>query len=125
MRWEQIAAEAPHTLLGDAINEPYHTIGDLFGSPDLGDDFRGSLISDRPIVLVGGTLDARTPLSNAQELLPDLANGRLITVKGASHGIAIHGAHTDTLTHLRDQFFKGEEFNTSEVNAGFEFQRPI
>jgi len=121
-RREQIAREAPDTLLGDVINEPFHVLGDLFGNPDLGDEFRGKLVSDVPIVLVGGSVDARTPISNAQELLPDLARGQLITVEGASHDIAFRGDHCQDLAHCRDQFLRGEEPDSSELNAGFMFQ---
>jgi pimeloyl-ACP methyl ester carboxylesterase len=120
-RWEQIAREAPDTLLGDVINEPFHALGDVLGNPDLGDEFRGKLVSDVPIILVGGSVDARTPISNAQELLPDLSRGRLITVEGASHDIAFRGNHCKDMAHCRDRFFQGEEPDSSELNAGFTF----
>ena len=119
MRRDRIAREAPETLLGDAINEPFHTMGDLFGNPDLGDDFRGRLVSEVPIVLVGGSLDARTPISNAQELLPDLAHGELIMVEGASHDIAVRGTHSRDLALCRDRFFRGEELGIKQLDASF------
>ena len=123
-RKAQIAREAPNMLLGDVINESFHTMGDLFGHPDLGNDFRGPLVSDVPITLVGGELDGRTPISNAQELLPDLANGKLITVAGASHGIAMRGDHTADLALCRDRFFRGEDVGKNYLSASFSFQAP-
>ncbi len=123
-RKEQISREAQETLLGNAINEPFHALGDVLGYPNCGDDFRGRLVSDVPIVLVGGSLDARTPISNAADLLPDLANGQLISVTGASHDIAIRGDHCQELALCRNQFLRGEELSISQLNAGFTFQAP-
>lgn len=120
-RKHRIIEEAPQTLLGDAINEPFHGLGDLLGNPDLGDDFRGRLISDVPIILAGGSLDARTPISNGQELLPDLANGHLIKVNGASHDIAMRGAHLQEMARCRDQFFQGKAVGENQLDAHFRF----
>jgi pimeloyl-ACP methyl ester carboxylesterase len=121
-RREQIAQEAPTTLLGDAINEPFHQLGDVLGDIDLGDNFRGRLVCEVPALLVCGTLDVRTPISNAQELLPDLAKGQLLTIDGVSHDLAYRGDHIEKLTNIRDQFLRGEPVNYEQLSSPFVFQ---
>ena len=86
-RRDQIEKEVDSTLLGDAINGIGPEIGDAIGSPDLGDEFRGPLESDVPVLLISGDLDARTPISNAEEVLRGLVNGQHIIVEGASHSM--------------------------------------
>ena len=120
-RKEQIVMESPTTLLGDAINEPFHQLGDVLGNPDLGDDFRGRLVSDVPTLLVGGSLDVRTPISNAEELFPDLPNGELLTIAGVSHDLAIRGDHVDALAENRDRFFRGESALSKKLTSTFKF----
>jgi pimeloyl-ACP methyl ester carboxylesterase len=121
VREEQIAREAPATLLGDAINEPFHKLDDVLGDLDLGDEFRGRLVTDVPTLLVSGKLDVRTPVSNAQELLPDLANSQLLSIDGVSHDLAYRGDHIDELTNVRDQFLRGETVNIERLSSSFAF----
>ncbi|MCP4540391.1 MAG: alpha/beta hydrolase [Chloroflexi bacterium] len=120
-RREQIAREAPTTLLGDTINEPFHALCDMLGNHDLGDDFRSQFTSDVPTCLVCGSLDARTPISNAQELLPDLSNGQTLTIKGVSHDLT-RGDHVKELTRCRDEFFRSEPLVNTQLHSSFAFQ---
>ena len=66
-RREQIAREAKGTLLEDISNFPFPEICEAWNAPDLGDEFRAPLRSDVPVLFISGTLDARTPISNAEE----------------------------------------------------------
>jgi len=84
-RRKRITREAGETTLGDVVNGPYPDICDCWEAPDLGDEFRGALKSDVPVLLICGDLDSRTPESNARELMPGLSNSRLIIVKNAGH----------------------------------------
>jgi pimeloyl-ACP methyl ester carboxylesterase len=122
-RREQISREAPAILFGNAINEPFHDFCDLFGNNDLGDEYRGKLVSNVPIALVCGSLDARTPVSNARELIPDLANSQLITIEGASHDLSIQGDHIEALTRCRDRFFLGERMKENKIISSFDFKK--
>lgn len=60
-------------------------LAERLGLIDLGEDFRAPLHSDVPALFVSGTLDGRTPLANAEALLPGFANGTHQLVRGASH----------------------------------------
>lgn len=121
-RRNRIAEETPETLLGNAINEPFHELYDIIGNNDLGDDFRSLISSDVEAVLVCGSLDVRTPISNATELLPTLRNCQLITIEGVSHDLSIYGDHIDDFAYCRDQFFRGEPVEKTLLKSFFEFK---
>jgi pimeloyl-ACP methyl ester carboxylesterase len=123
-RLEQIAQESETTLLGDAIDFSFPYYCDLFGDIDLGDDFRGELHSNVPVQLVAGSLDTRTPIENAEALLPGLPNGRLVTIAGVSHDLAIRGTHVAELVRLRDRFFRGESVAAGRLESDFAFDSP-
>lgn len=79
------AAEAHH-LLSDAMNFPiYPEVCAATGLEQLPDRFRGRLTSDRPVLLVSGSLDARTPPENARALLPGLKNAVLVECTESGH----------------------------------------
>ena len=71
-------------MLGD-INGIYRASIPVWGV-DLGDDFRKNFGTDIPTLLVHGTWDVATPLDNARELAPYFKNGKLVEIKGGSHG---------------------------------------
>lgn len=83
----RIAEEAGSTLLADAINFPYPEVCDGVPVPDLGDDFRRPGKSQVPVLLISGSVDGRTPPTNAEEVLPGLANGKHLIVDGSGHDI--------------------------------------
>lgn len=72
-RLARIEEEARETLLADAVNFPYPWTGEAWGSPDLGEEFRAPLVSTVPVLFLTGELDARTPASNARELMEHLS----------------------------------------------------
>ena len=72
-------------LLADAVNVPYPKACRACGDLDLGDDFRAPFPCDVPMLLVSGDLDARTPPSNAEELLGGFPNAVHVLVRNAGH----------------------------------------
>ena len=84
-RRERIEKEAKGTLLEDLFNFPFPDICDEWKAPDLGDAFRAPLKSDVPVLFISGTLDARTPVSNAEEYLTGFKNGTHMIIEGAVH----------------------------------------
>lgn len=84
-RQMQIATEATTTLLGDAINFPYPEICAAWPVADLGDDFRSPIVTTVPTLFVSGSLDGRTPPTNATKVAAGFANGRLLLVENAGH----------------------------------------
>jgi len=84
-RRARIKKEAKRAVLGDSANFPYPDVCDCWGVQDLGDEFRGPLESDVPVLLMCGAFDSRTPIANALELTPSLINSRLVVVRNAGH----------------------------------------
>jgi hypothetical protein len=52
---------------------------------DLGDGFRTPLVSNVPVLFISGTLDIKTPPSNAEEMRKGLPNSHHLIIDGASH----------------------------------------
>lgn len=84
-RREQIAREAKGTLLEDLFNFPFPEVCDEWKAPDLGDEFRSPLKSNVPVLFISGTLDARTPVSNAEEYRKGFATSTHMIIDGAVH----------------------------------------
>ncbi len=84
-RRERIAKEAKDTLLGDISNFPFPEVCEEWKAPDLGDAFRAPLRSDVPVLFISGTLDARTPVSNAEEYRTGFPNSTHMIIDGAVH----------------------------------------
>jgi pimeloyl-ACP methyl ester carboxylesterase len=85
-----IAADAPDSLLGDAIDFPGRHLAAAWGV-DAGDAFRRPVVSDVPVLILAGDLDARTPVENGLEILATLARGRLVVVENAAHQFDLFG----------------------------------
>ncbi len=85
-RLEHIEQEASRTLLGAAIDFPFPCVCEVESMPRLGDDFRAPLRSDIPALFISGTVDGRTPISNAEEIAKGFTNHQHLIIRGASHG---------------------------------------
>ena len=84
-RRERISREAVGAQLGDLMNEPFPGVCSEWNAPDLGDDFRAPVKSDVPALFISGTLDARTPVSNAEEYRAGFSNSAHLIIDGAVH----------------------------------------
>ena len=81
-RREQIQREAKGTLLEELSNYPFPDICEEWKAPDLGDAFRSPVRSDVPVLFISGTLDARTPVSNAEEYRAGFTNSTHLIIEG-------------------------------------------
>lgn len=84
-RTRRIEAERAAALLDDSFNLPFPFIGEELGVTELDDAFRTPVHSATPTLLCAGTLDGRTPVSNAEAVLRGFPNGQLIVVEGMGH----------------------------------------
>lgn len=91
-RLARIERESSTAVLGNAINFPGMYLGEAWGSPDLGDDFRQPVTSTVPVLILVGDLDPRTPVENGREIVRTLPNGRLVVVENASHQFDVFGS---------------------------------
>lgn len=84
-RMRRIESEARTTLLGRIVDFPFPEICEAVGCPDLGDAFRAPLRSNAAVLFITGTLDARTPAENVDDLVPGFPNHRRIVIEEAGH----------------------------------------
>jgi len=110
-RLKQVEAEAKEAILSDATNFPVPHLLGLMENIDLGDDFRRSFSSDRPTMLLSGTLDGRTYPEAHKEIARNFTNGSIVTIENAGHNLFF--SHEDLLEIISD-FYRGstpEEIN--------------
>ena len=84
-RQRQIQKEAKTALLGDIVNFPISEMGDVFGNPDLGDEYRSQLKTDVPTLFVSGVLDNNTQPFQADEVRKSFKNSTHIVIDNAGH----------------------------------------
>ena len=121
-RHAQIEREENQTLLGGIINGALFDYCDDLGGIDLTDEFRADLYSKVPTLLISGTLDVRTPVSNAEEVLKGLVNGQQLIIENISHSHGELGEEqTQQLLDAIAQFLKGKPLPTTRIVNPFQF----
>jgi pimeloyl-ACP methyl ester carboxylesterase len=117
-RRERIAREAPGAVLADVIDFPWPDVCDAWGNPDLGAEFRRNPVSQVPVLFFSGTLDGRTPASNAEEVRAGFPNSHHILVEGMAHG---HPAMFAELGDVMLAFLRGQSPVMKEARLPFAF----
>ncbi len=84
-RLDQIEREAETALLRDFANAPLRAACSAWSAPVLGPDFREPVESDVFTLFISGTLDVRTPLENAEEVMAGFLNATHLVIEGAAH----------------------------------------
>ena len=84
VRHRRLLDEAPDTLFAD-INFPFMQVCEAWGSPDLGAAFRLPIQSTVPVLFISGTLDAKTPPGNAEEVRRGFPDSTHLVIDGAVH----------------------------------------
>jgi pimeloyl-ACP methyl ester carboxylesterase len=115
-RRELIAREAKGTLLGDIFNFPFPEVCTAWNAPDLGDAFRAPLKSDVPVLFISGTLDARTPISNAEEYRKGFSNSTHMIIEGAVHSDPLF-LSSPKIKEGMMEFLKGQPVTTTKIQA--------
>ncbi len=115
-RRELIEREAKDTLLGDLFNFPFPGICTVWKAPDLGDGFRAPLRSDVPVLFISGTLDARTPISNAEEYRKGFSNSTHIIIEGAVHSDPLF-LSSPKIKEGMIEFLKGQPVTATKITA--------
>ncbi|WP_109808217.1 alpha/beta fold hydrolase [Sphingosinithalassobacter portus] len=87
-----IDAQAPDSILGNAINFPDRALADAWGVTPEPAAERAPIHSDVPVLILVGDLDMRTPIENGEALIETLPNGHLVVVENAAHQFDIFGS---------------------------------
>lgn len=80
-----IDSQASTAILGDAGNIGIRAHCASWPAEDLGDTFRAPVTSNAPVLFISGSLDIRTPPSNAEEVRQGFPNSHHLVIDGASH----------------------------------------
>jgi pimeloyl-ACP methyl ester carboxylesterase len=104
---DRIAREAAATLLGDAINAPMPEVCKHLPIKVLDDTFRTNPHTTVPVLAISGTLDGRTPPSNADRVIEHMPGARRLILDGAGHGDGLFVA-SPRITEIMLQFLRGE-----------------
>jgi pimeloyl-ACP methyl ester carboxylesterase len=111
-RLARVEAEAKTAILGDALNYPMPQAVGAIPGLDLGEKFRGPFKSNRPVMVISGELDGRTPLEEQAEATTGLTNKTRIMVHGVGHDIY---EAEPRLWPLMQAFFAGETVGSREI----------
>lgn len=113
-RLEEIARQAPSATLRDVANGYLRAQCATWPHEDLGDGFRAPVHSTVPTLFISGTLDPRTPPSNAEEVARGFPNGRHLLIEGAAHDDDLL-ISSPRIGDLVLRFLSGERVETQRV----------
>ena len=113
-RREQIQREAKGTLLEDVFNFPFPDVCEAWKAPDLGDTFRAPVRAEVPVLFISGTLDARTPISNAEEYRKGFPNSTHMIIENAVHSDPLFLASPKIKEGMLE-FLKGQPVSVTKI----------
>lgn len=108
-RAKEIASEARDSIVGDALNFPVPQLQGVLPKIDLGDEFRTPMRTSVPALLIAGTLDGRTPLTEQREVGAQFKQATWIVVENAGHDVV---QSTPGVPEYMTRFLRGESFDS-------------
>lgn len=109
-----ITREARTTLLADVMDFPHPDVCTAWGSPDAGAAFRSAAKSNVPTLFISGTLDVRTPPSNAEEVRKGFPNSSHLIIDGAVHSDPLF-LSTPKIKDVMIEFMNGQPLSTTRI----------
>jgi pimeloyl-ACP methyl ester carboxylesterase len=116
-RRQRILSEARGTLLRNSIDFPFPEVCEGWGVPDLGEGFRSPVKSKVPTLFISGTLDARTPVSNAEEVRKGFAKSVHLIIDGAVHSDPLF-LSSPKVKEVMLEFLKEKPISTTRITLG-------
>lgn len=104
-RLVRVEAQADTALLGagDALNFPMPHLRGAISGIDLGEDFRAPFTSDRPALILSGTLDGRAYPEAHAAIAEGFSNGAVVTIENAGHNLFFsHPEIVEIIAHFFD-----------------------
>lgn len=113
-RLKRIAREAKNTLLENAADIEFPDVCAAWGNPDLGEKFRAPVKSNVPVLLISGTLDGRTPISNAENARRGFPNSTHLIIEGAWHSDPLF-LSSPQIKDVMLEFMRGVPVSTTKI----------
>ena len=108
----QIQKEAKTALLGDIVNFPISEMGDVFGNPDLGDEYRSPIKTEVPTLFISGVLDNNTQPFQADEVRKTFKNSTHLIIDNAGHeSMLVDPQVQETMV----QFLRGQDVRKVKI----------
>lgn len=114
-RFQQIERETPKTLLGGLIDFPFPKVCEAWNQNDLGESFRAPFKTNVPTLFISGTLDGRTPVSNAEETRKGFSNSQHLIIERAGHSDDLFVSSPQIVERML-KFLQGEKIDTTKIN---------
>ena len=105
-RWQRIQDQEKSAFLGREFDFPFPDICEAWGVQPLDPSYRSDIKSDVNALFISGTLDGRTPLSNAEEIKKRFSTSTMLIVEGAAHGDSLF-VGSPRITEVMLDFLKG------------------
>lgn len=120
----KIQEEAVHALLGAYTDFPFPDVCTSWGIPELGSDFRSPVYSDVPTQFISGTLDGRTPVENAQEVMSGFSDAGLLVVENMAHSLGDTPEIREEILERIVHFLKEADPENASLHQPFSFVPP-
>lgn len=115
-RRARIISEKNKTLLGAYGEFPFPEVCEAWKFNDLGNSFRSPIKSNVPVLFISGTLDARTPASNVDEIKSGFKNGIHLVIENAGHDNDLFLSSPEILDVIK-AFIKGQSRIKTKIVA--------
>ena len=103
------------SVLGRALNFPWMALNAAeYDVPDIGDAFRAPIRSDVPTLFVSGTMDGRTPPTNADEVRRGFPHSFTLLLDGAGHDDDLWLA-SPRIAPVLSRFFSGDRIRSETI----------
>lgn len=113
-RWRQIQAEENTAFLGRELHFPFPDICTAWEVPPLEPSYRSEIRSDVNALFISGSLDGRTPVSNAEEIKKGFPNSRMVIIEGAAHGDRLF-VGSPQIAEVILEFLKGNPSSVTQI----------
>ncbi len=114
-RMTRIEREVRSSMLGNHANIVFPDVCDAWGNPDLSDAFRKPAKSNVPVLFISGTLDGRTPVSNAEAEMKYFPNGQHLILNGAWHSDPLF-LSSPRIKDIMLEFMRGKPLSTTRID---------
>jgi pimeloyl-ACP methyl ester carboxylesterase len=122
-RWARIKEEESKTTFGRDMDFPFPEVCEAWGVANLEPDFRSELISEVPALFISGTLDPRTPPSNAEEIQRGFRHSAVVIIEGVAHRDRLFNG-SPQITQVMLEFLKGLPVSSNRITVPFGFESP-
>ena len=113
-RWKRIQDEENGAFLGREFDFPFPDICEAWGVRPLDPSYRSDIKSDVNALFVSGSLDGRTPPSNAEEIKEGFSKSTMVIVEGAAHGDSLF-VGSPRITEVILDFLKGNSISDPRI----------